>query len=292
MSQKARSPREGKAAATRAARDQGGAKEPEASAGELPGAEAARADGASETPGAMPEETVTSADAAPSGPDITGAGPRGAADPGGPDAASNREAEWEAAQRRIAELEADLDAARDRQLRALAELENLRKRAERERAENARYGGVRLARDLLAAQDAFDRLLLVMDDSFRKEQKQFADGVELIHKTILGAFEKHDIRPIAPERNDAFDPHLHQAMFKEIDDDIEPGRIVRVLENGFRLGDRLLRAARVSLADERVIAAKKDPPPSMPVPGEDFVDGEIVDPMQGGTGAAGDGGLI
>ena len=201
---------------------------------------------------------------------------------------SDAQDEADAAEQRIAELEAELSAARDRQLRALAELENVRKRADRERAENARYGGIRLARDLLSANDAFDRLFAAMDDGFRKEQKQFAEGVGLIHREILGAFERHDIQPIVPERNDTFDPHFHQAMFKEIDDDIEPGRIVRVLEKGFRLGDRLLRAARVSLADERVVAAKHEPPPSTPVSGESVGDETGGDPLDG----AGNGSVI
>ena len=179
-----------------------------------------------------------------------------------PESADSDLAPESAAERRIAELEAELASARDRQLRALAELENVRKRAERERSENQRYGGIRLARDLLSAHDSFERLFAAMDESFRQERKQFAEGVELIHREILGAFEKHDIRPFVPEKNDPFDPHLHQAMFKEPDDGVVPGQIVRVLESGFRLGDRLLRAARVSLAEERVIAAKNEPPPS------------------------------
>ncbi len=267
MSQKASSPRKGKAAS---------------------GEEAATA--GAETPGTEPAEATNGAP--PGAPeDGAEAGPAEAADEteGAESEGDAADARAEAAEKRIAELEVELAAARDRHLRALAELENLRKRGERDRADHARYGGVRLARDLLAAQDAFDRLFLVMDDAFRSEQKQFAEGVELIHREILGAFEKHEIRPIVPERNEVFDPHLHQAMFKEIDDDVEPGRIVRVLEKGFRLGDRLLRAARVSLADERVVPAKEDPPPSMPVGGE--APGDVSGDLADGGGAAGNGGM-
>jgi len=184
----------------------------------------------------------------------------------------------EAAERRIAELEAEVADARDRQLRAMAELENLRKRTERERADAARYGGFRLAGDMLAAVDAFDRLFSTMDDAFRADHAQFAEGVELIRRSILDGFARNGIQPIEPVRDDAFDPHFHQAMFKEHDEDIDPGRITRLLEKGFRMHDRLLRAARVSLADERLLAAKAEPPPSLPTAGE------TVDPDTAGLG--------
>lgn len=265
MSQKAKSPKKRKAATDGPVEETGQMADAEAEAAE----QAEPAGRKSPAPEAVADDAVET----------------------GGDNGADAQAEAVAAERRIAELEAELSAARDRQLRALAELENVRKRAERERADNARYGGVRLARDLLSAHDAFDRLFATMDEGFRTEQKQFAEGAELIHREILGAFERHDIQPIVPERNDIFDPHFHQAMFKEIDDDIEPGRIVRVLEKGFRLGDRLLRAARVSLADERVVAAKHEPPPSTPVPGESVGDESGADPLDS-AGAAGNGSVI
>ena len=268
MSQKARSPKKGKQAASNP--------KATASSKEEAGSDAAAAPAADD---ASTEDMTQDAAAIQANGDADGNGLEADAKP-----------DKNAVDQRIADLEADLAAARDRQLRALAELENVRKRAERERADNARYGGIRLARDLLSAHDAFDRLFAAMDDSFRMDQKQFAEGVELIHREILGAFQKHEIQTIVPERNEVFDPHFHQAMFKEIDDDIEPGRIVRVLEKGFRLGDRLLRAARVSLADERVIAAKQEPPPSAPTPGES-PDDNVGDPLDG-NGPAVDGGGI
>lgn len=265
MSQKARSPKKGKAAASK----------PKATA-------SSKEEAGSNAAAASPADHGSTEDIPQDA-----AATQANSDAGGNNLETDAKPDKDAVDRRIAELETDLAAARDRQLRALAELENVRKRAERERTENARYGGIRLARDLLSAHDAFDRLFAAMDDSFRKDQKQFAEGVELIHREILGAFQKHEIQTIVPERNETFDPHFHQAMFKEIDDDIEPGRIVRVLEKGFRLGDRLLRAARVSLADERVIAAKQEPPPSAPAPGEspDDVGGDPLD----GSGPAVDG---
>ena len=275
MSQKAKSPSKGKEAASKPK----SAASPKEETGKPQDAAGSDEANAAAAEGVSAEDTPRDAAAKPES---------GVADGNG--LAADADADRVPADQRIAELEADLAAARDRQLRALAELENVRKRAERERVENARYGGIRLARDLLSAHDAFDRLFAAMDDGFRKDQQQFAEGVELIHREMLGAFQKHDIQTIVPERNEVFDPHFHQAMFKEIDDDIEPGRIVRVLEKGFRLGDRLLRAARVSLAEERVIAAKHEPPPSTPVPGEspDEIGG---DPLDVG-GAAADGGGI
>ena len=177
----------------------------------------------------------------------------------------------------IATLETRLAETKDQYLRTLAEIENLRKRTEREKAEAKRYGGAALARNLLGVHDAFDRLLRSIDDEFRANSTQFVDGVELIQRELLAAFEKHEIRSIIPEKGDAFDPNFHQAVFKEIDEEVTTGAIVRMLESGFTLGDRLLRPATVSIADEPPSASKSDPPP-LATSNMDVVEGGIVPP--------------
>ena len=175
----------------------------------------------------------------------------------------------------IATLEASLAETRDQYLRTLAEIENLRKRTEREKAEALRCGGASLARNLLGVHDAFDRLIHSIDDAFRANSAQFVNGVELIQRELLAAFEKHEIRSITPEKGDAFDPNFHQAVFKEIDEEVTTGAIVRMLESGFTLGDRLLRPATVSIADEPPTASKSDPPP-LATTAMDVVEGGVA----------------
>ena len=222
---------------------------------------------AEEEAGAAPigEETAeTAEDADEKSPDANGdeAAAQAAAESGGhaeePEESKDAGAAADSAAARIAELEAQVQRLREQHLRALAEAENIRKRGEREREDLRRYGGIPLARSILGVHDSFDRLLAMMDDEFRKDAVQFAEGVDLIHRELLNAFEKHEIRVIEAEKGAAFDPHQHQAMFKEIDEDVKSGDIVRVFEKGFLLGERLLRPATVSVADE-VVAAKAEP---------------------------------
>ena len=169
------------------------------------------------------------------------------------------EAASRSADERIAQLEQELADAKDRYLRALAEAENVRKRSERDRLDGVKYGGVPLARNLLDVHDALDRFVATIDEDFRKSAPQFAEGVELIRRQLLSAFEKHEIRQICPQKGEAFDPNQHQAMFKEIDEAVTPGHVVRVLDKGFTLADRLLRAATVSVADTVPAPAKEKP---------------------------------
>lgn len=163
------------------------------------------------------------------------------------------------AEERIVDLESRLAAAEDARLRALADAENVRRRSERARADSIRFGGVPLARDLLDVHDSLDRLTGMIDEALRESAPSFVEGVELIRRQLATAFGKHKIEQICPEKGDPLNPNLHQSMFNEIDEEVEPGNIVRVLQTGFQLDDRLLRPATVSLSDKIPVRAKSKP---------------------------------
>ncbi len=140
------------------------------------------------------------------------------------------------------------DQLKDRLLRAFAETENLRKRAERDRRDAEVYGGTKLARDLLSVQDNLERALENIDDDMREKHKSLTEGLELTLRELLSVFEKHKIVTVAPEIGDKFNPKLHQAMFEAPVPNTTKGSIIQVMASGFAIGDRLLRAAQVGVS--------------------------------------------
>lgn len=155
-------------------------------------------------------------------------------------------------------VRAERDEMKDRLLRALAENENFRKRAERDRRDAELYGGVRLARDLLSVYDNLGRALDIMTDDLRKTEPGLAEGIELTQKDLLAVFQKHKIVAIAPEIGDKFDPKLHQAMFEAPVPDHAAGSIIQVMTPGFVIGERLLRAAQVGVSSGVLAKAPTD----------------------------------
>lgn len=149
---------------------------------------------------------------------------------------------------RIAELEAERDAFKDKWARALAEAENVRRRAERDKADAQTYGGTKLARDMLGVHDNLDRALKVADDALRETAASFIEGVELTQRELLNAFNKHKIEKVTPEPGEKFDPNLHQAMFEAPIPGAEPGTVIECMQSGFTIADRLLRPAMVGVA--------------------------------------------
>ena len=145
-------------------------------------------------------------------------------------------------------LEAERDELKDRLLRALAETENVRRRAERDRKDAETYGGTRLARDLLAVHDNLDRALGHADDATRETAKSFIEGVELTQRELLNAFAKHKIEKVSPAVGEKFDPNRHQAMFEAPVPGATPGAVIEVMQAGFTISDRLLRPALVGVA--------------------------------------------
>lgn len=148
----------------------------------------------------------------------------------------------------IASLVAERDELKDRLLRALAETENVRRRAERDRRDAETYGGTKLARDLLSVHDNLDRALGHVDEALRAQAGNFIEGLELTQRELLNAFAKHKIARIAPAVGEKFNPNLHQAMFEAPIPGATPGTVIEVMEAGFTIADRLLRPARVGVA--------------------------------------------
>lgn len=148
----------------------------------------------------------------------------------------------------IEELTAERDDLQDKLLRALAEAENTRRRAERDRRDAEAFGGTKLARDLLSVHDNFERALAAADDAARANAAGLIEGVELTQKELLNAFAKHKIEKVAPEVGEKFDPNRHQAMFEAPVPGAEPGTVIEAMQAGFTISGRLLRPALVGVA--------------------------------------------
>ena len=145
-------------------------------------------------------------------------------------------------------LRAEVADLKDRLLRALADAENIRKRAERDKRDGELYGATRLARDLLSVHDNFERALENATDAAREAAPGLIEGIELTHRDLVSAFEKHRIVGIRPQPGDKFDPKLHQAMFEAPVPGTKAGDIIQVMNVGFTIGDRLLRPAQVGVS--------------------------------------------
>ncbi len=163
---------------------------------------------------------------------------------------------------RLGELEAEAADLKDQLLRALAEAENVRRRAAREREDTAKYAVAGLARDLLAPVDNLRRALEAVPEGAREAGEALTtllEGLELTERELLQAFEKHGIKKLEP-LGESFDHNYHQAVFEVPDTDQPAGTVVQLLQAGYVLHDRLLRAAMVGVAK-----AKKDDAEHQPV---------------------------
>jgi molecular chaperone GrpE len=156
-----------------------------------------------------------------------------------------------AAETAMALLAKDAAELKDRLLRTLAEMENLRRRTEREVADARTYGITAFARDILAVADNMDRALKALDNEIRANAeagvKALLDGVELTERELLKVMEKHGIARIEP-MGQKFDPNLHQAMFEVPDPSVPAGTVVQVVQPGYTIGGRVLRPAMVAIA--------------------------------------------
>ena len=150
---------------------------------------------------------------------------------------------------RIATLEAELAEREDRLLRALAETENTRRRAQRERADAEKYGIGRFAEGLLSVADNLRRALDSLPESEVKDDrtKSLLAGVAATERELLAAFERQGLKRIDP-MGEKFDHNFHQAVFEAEHTGRPAGTIVEVLQPGYVLHDRLLRPAMVGVA--------------------------------------------
>lgn len=141
---------------------------------------------------------------------------------------------------------------KDKLLRALAENENVRRRAERQQGEASQYAIAGFARDVLSIADNLHRALEAVPESVRSnsEGETFVSGIEMTERELLSSLERHGIRKIVPE-GEKFDHNLHQAVFEVEDTDAPAGTVVQVVQPGYVIKDRLLRPAMVGVAKAR-----------------------------------------
>ena len=140
---------------------------------------------------------------------------------------------------------------RDRLLRLAAEMDNLRKRMDREIADTRAYAITKFARDMLTATDSLSRAMLVLPaetrDTADGPMKSLIEGIELTEREMQRLLAVHGVKPIEAE-GQKFDPHKHQAMFEVPDPTRPEGTVVQVVQAGYAIGDRVLRPAMVGVA--------------------------------------------
>lgn len=159
-------------------------------------------------------------------------------------------------------LAAEVAELRDRLLRAHAEMENVRRRAERDKADTARYAVSNFARDVLSVGDNIHRAIEhVPGDAAAADPalKSFMDGIQLTERELLNVLERHGVRRLEP-MGERFDPNVHQAMFELDKPDVPEGTVVQVLQRGYVIGDRCLRPALVAVAKGGAKAQKPEAP--------------------------------
>jgi molecular chaperone GrpE len=142
----------------------------------------------------------------------------------------------------------------DQLLRALAELENTRRRAERDRAEALKYGAMNFARDMVGVSDNLQRALKAIEDTddaakadLPEAVQALLEGVAATQRDLMAALARHKVTPLAP-LGEKFDPNHHEALFEAPGTGQEAGTIIDVVETGYMMQDRLLRPAKVGIA--------------------------------------------
>jgi molecular chaperone GrpE len=172
----------------------------------------------------------------------------------------------------VAEARREAAEYKDKLLRTLAEMENLRRRTEREVADARTYGIASFARDVLAVADNMQRALEAIGPELREQgdakTKSLIEGVELTERELLKSLEKNGVRKFSPV-GEKFDPNVHQAMFEVPNAEVPPGHVAQVIQAGYMIGERMLRPALVGVA-------KAAPKPAQPAgasenPGADTI---------------------
>ena len=148
----------------------------------------------------------------------------------------------------LEDLVKERDELKDKLMRSLAESENIRKRALKDRQDAEVYAVAKMSRDILSVYDNLQRALDLAEDILDEKSLPMIEGLELTKKDLLEIFKRNKIEKIEPIFGDKFDPKLHQAMMEAPSDEIEKGHIIGVLTVGFLIGDRLLRASNVTVS--------------------------------------------
>jgi molecular chaperone GrpE len=187
---------------------------------------------------------------------------------------------------RIAELESQLADLTDRLLRVHAEMDNLRKRTEREKADLAKYAISKFARDIVGVSDNFQRAIAAVPPGAAEQDPallSLIEGVTMSEREFLNVLERHGVKRIDPT-GELFNPHLHQAVMEQPNTELPSGSVLRVVQAGYSIEDRVLRPAMVVVAkggpkptktaeaparaanDAEPAGPPSEPPPSGPAP--------------------------
>jgi len=149
----------------------------------------------------------------------------------------------------IEKLNEEITGLKDQRLLAIADLENFRKRAEKDQSDALKYGISNFAKEIINIRDNIERAQSSISDEAKDNEaiKSVIEGIDLIAQSVVSTFEKIGIKKIE-SLNEKFDHNLHQAMMEIENDDLEPGTIVQELIPGYTLHDRLLRPAMVGVS--------------------------------------------
>jgi molecular chaperone GrpE len=178
------------------------------------------------------------------------------------------QAELEQQQSAVEAKEAQLEASNDKYLRARADLDNMRKRVEREKEDTAKYAITKFARDVVQVADNFERAIMSVPAEAKINNaalNSLLDGVTLTEREFLNVLERHGVKRISPQ-GEAFNPHHHQAVMETVNPDVATGTILQVFQAGYIIEDRVVRPAMV-------VVSTGGPRPSRPAavsqPGEE-----------------------
>ena len=161
-------------------------------------------------------------------------------------------------------LKEEVKTLKEEKIRVLAEMENLRKRFDREKVDSIKYGSVNFARDILSPGDNLERALssINKEDDYPQSIKNLIEGLLMVKKELSTALEKNGITKI-DTLNKKFDPNLHQAMMEIENDNLDEGVVVQEIQIGYMMHDRLLRPAMVGVSkkskQERTSDTEKEP---------------------------------
>lgn len=163
---------------------------------------------------------------------------------------------------KIGALQAQLEAANDKALRTLADLDNMRKRTEKEKEDTARYAITKFARDIVNVADNFERAISSVPADARVDNPalvNLVDGVSLTEREFLNVLERHGVKRIAP-KGEPFNPHHHQAVMETNDPSVPAGTVLQVFQPGYLIEDRVLRPAMVVVSTGGAKAGKSPDP--------------------------------
>ncbi len=148
-------------------------------------------------------------------------------------------------------LRTENEELNDKLLRAAAEMQNIRKRGERERQEAGQYAATAFARDIISVADNLSRALQAMGEEGRagadEATKNLIDGIEMTERELINVFQRHGITRIDPE-GQKFDPNMHEAMFEAENPELPAGTVMSVAQCGYKIADRVLRPAMVGVS--------------------------------------------